>query len=63
MHEHGIAESLASLPAAMSDEKPLPDEPGTDEKPAPQPIVIPDIRPALEPVCCGSGCPGCPNFG
>jgi hypothetical protein len=22
----------------------------------------PDIRPALEPVCCGSGCDGCPYF-
>jgi hypothetical protein len=33
----------------------------TTETAAERPYV-PEIRPALEPVCCGSGCAGCPWF-
>ena len=38
------------------------DEEPQQEEPPKRVVFVPEIRPAAEPVCCGSGCPGCPYF-
>ena len=50
----------------MSDE-PKREEQTRDEEQSPdeQPVggvYVPQIRPAMEDVCCGSGCSGCPTY-
>lgn len=43
------------------------DEPSKEEetREPEQPLggaYVPEIRPAMEDVCCGSGCAGCPTY-
>ena len=45
----------------MADEEKRDDVPCDDEQPVGG-VYVPEIRPAMEDVCCGSGCAGCPTY-